>query len=440
MVVEPVTSLKASDRKTVSRFCASSTTVTNHADAGAAEDDQRVTRRSLRIRTKKVFNASSQRTTTNVTDDPPGNESSVLGRAGCNVHVQKAPFVLLHQRKKKMDSSSHAQDAKRSSSSQDDQLELFPFITPSPGKKQKRGTLTQSKILKDTAGSSIAPPHSESFLPIWSGTLRNSIFPSSCASSPILKDAVNDELVEPHTLILGTHPSVSSLRQQKYYGHPMNAFWWIAGDCLGFRRDSGVSKSKSSCNSSRPEGRPYKFASFLKYDGPILPYHEQVQLLTSKGFALWDVVASCQRPGSLDQDIVNEVPNDIRSFCNEHKSIRRIVLSNGASTLKFFGKHFEDWIKTGELQIHDLSNCDNCQPRTTNDKYQLSVKCRRALCACNSPDAKSDDRITLIPALSVSPAAATHSYQEKRDFWERHVYQPGLENYRNKVEANNGPF
>jgi hypothetical protein len=30
-----------------------------------------------------------------------------------------------------------------------------------------------------------------------------------------------DQSVEPHTLILGTHPSVKSLEQQQYYGHPM---------------------------------------------------------------------------------------------------------------------------------------------------------------------------------------------------------------------------
>jgi hypothetical protein len=28
--------------------------------------------------------------------------------------------------------------------------------------------------------------------------------------------------------------------------------------------------------------------------------------------------------------------------------------------------------------------------------------------------------------LTVSPAAARHSYSEKRDFWDEHVYRPGL--------------
>jgi len=49
---------------------------------------------------------------------------------------------------------------------------------------------------------------------------------------------------EIHTLILGTHPSIKSLEEQQYFAHPLNAFWWIAGDCLGFRRAAYV---KSLC-------------------------------------------------------------------------------------------------------------------------------------------------------------------------------------------------
>lgn len=49
--------------------------------------------------------------------------------------------------------------------------------------------------------------------------------------------------VKVHTIMLGTHPSITSLAKVQYFGHPMNAFWWIAGDCLGFRRASGISPS-----------------------------------------------------------------------------------------------------------------------------------------------------------------------------------------------------
>ena len=35
--------------------------------------------------------------------------------------------------------------------------------------------------------------------------------------------------------------------------------------------------------------------------------------------------------------------------------------------------------------------------------------------------------ISCISAISVSPAAAVYNYQTKRDFWDQHVYGPGLE-------------
>ncbi len=54
---------------------------------------------------------------------------------------------------------------------------------------------------------------------------------------------VPDTSVKVHTLLLGTHPSITSLSKVQYFGHPMNAFWWIAGDCMGFRRASAISPS-----------------------------------------------------------------------------------------------------------------------------------------------------------------------------------------------------
>jgi len=41
-------------------------------------------------------------------------------------------------------------------------------------------------------------------------------------------------------LILGSIPSVKSLEQQQYYGHPRNAFWWIMGEIFGFDHTIGM--------------------------------------------------------------------------------------------------------------------------------------------------------------------------------------------------------
>jgi hypoxanthine-DNA glycosylase len=183
-----------------------------------------------------------------------------------------------------------------------------------------------------------------------------------------------------------------------------SAFWWIAGDCLGFRRDTGISKSS---------GEPYKFTSWLRHDNcDILPYEQQVETLCSEGFALWDIVQSCRRPGSLDQDISEDLPNDIHGFCQQHPSIRRIVLANGASGCGFFKKHFRSWLDTGEVVPGD-------HPASQKSFSKWTHNITRSLSS-----------ITVISALAVSPAAARHTYEQKRDFWDEYVYTPGLEDHK----------
>jgi hypoxanthine-DNA glycosylase len=179
-------------------------------------------------------------------------------------------------------------------------------------------------------------------------------------------------------------------------------FWWIAGDCLGFRRGTGISPFS---------GEPYKFAVDLRHDN-ILPYEKQIETFIGKGFALWDIVASCERDGSLDADIQGEKPNDIRGFCEKHPSIRRIVLANGTSGCGFFRRHFGDWLDSGGVVP--------CSHPATQTKFKKWVVPKFS----SSPQA-----IKLISALAVSPAAAMYSYSEKRDFWDEFVYKPGLADF-----------
>jgi TDG/mug DNA glycosylase family protein len=106
-------------------------------------------------------------------------------------------------------------------------------------------------------------------------------------------------------LILGTMPSKASLAAQQYYAHPMNLFWRIMGEMLGFERDS--------------------------------PYEMRAAALIASGIALWDVLASCRRVSSLDSDIdlASAVPNDFAAFLARHRGIRRICF-NGATAEKLF--------------------------------------------------------------------------------------------------------
>ena len=104
----------------------------------------------------------------------------------------------------------------------------------------------------------------------------------------------------PQVLILGNAPSVLSLAAREYYGNPRNAFWRITGELFGFDADAS--------------------------------YDERAAALTGTGVAVWDVLRSCRRAGSLDSAVERDsmVANDFAAFFAEHSAIER-VLFNGAA-------------------------------------------------------------------------------------------------------------
>jgi double-stranded uracil-DNA glycosylase len=240
-------------------------------------------------------------------------------------------------------------------------------------------------------------PLTTSFQPVWCGRWDD--------------DTIKN--VPVHTLILGTHPSIKSLEEQQYFGHEQNAFWWIAGDCLGFRRRTGISPLT---------GKPYAIAKHLKYDtNRMLSYQEQEKILVRYGFALWDIVGTCRRPGSLDQSIYDEQPNALREFAQQHQAtLRRIVFANGGTGCNIFKKHFKEWLQSGELQAlpgHQASE----------KAFGTAIIAREG--TLYGTNANCERKINLVCAISVSPAAATYSYVQKRDSWEELVYQPGLADF-----------
>lgn len=108
-------------------------------------------------------------------------------------------------------------------------------------------------------------------------------------------------------LILGSMPSEESLRAGQYYAHPRNAFWPIMGDLVGA--------------------------------GPGLEYTARARVLKSAGIALWDVLASCVREGSLDSAIAGDsvAVNDFPAFFQAHPGIVQVFF-NGAMAEKCFLK------------------------------------------------------------------------------------------------------
>jgi TDG/mug DNA glycosylase family protein len=125
---------------------------------------------------------------------------------------------------------------------------------------------------------------------------------AACRSFP---PAAGDDA---RVLILGSMPGVASLQAQQYYAHPRNLFWPFMGALFGA--------------------------------GPALPYAARLERLQQCGIAVWDVLAACERPGSLDGRIAraSEVANDIAGFRAAQPALERICL-NGGKAAEAFARH-----------------------------------------------------------------------------------------------------
>lgn len=117
---------------------------------------------------------------------------------------------------------------------------------------------------------------------------------------------------EPHTLILGTMPGQKSLEAAQYYAHPQNQFWRYIEQIYGIDRS--------------------------------LPYKERTLALTRCGVAVWDVVHSCRRDGSLDSAIMEETENDFAAFFEKFPTIRRVVFDS-LTAEKLYNRHVLPKIK-----------------------------------------------------------------------------------------------
>ncbi|MGN0032117.1 MAG: DNA-deoxyinosine glycosylase [Candidatus Gastranaerophilaceae bacterium] len=115
-------------------------------------------------------------------------------------------------------------------------------------------------------------------------------------------------------LILGSMPGAKSLEEQQYYAHPQNRFWKVMG---------------SICNEPKLSE---------------LDYETKLQILLNNNIALWDTIKSCKREGSLDSDIQNEKPNNIRKLLKMYPNIETICL-NGNKSYSAFKKYFPDFLE-----------------------------------------------------------------------------------------------
>lgn len=144
-------------------------------------------------------------------------------------------------------------------------------------------------------------------------------------------------------LILGSMPGQVSLSANQYYAHRQNAFWRIMGD-------------------------------LLQFDPAVVSYEAKKSALKSARIALWDVLQSCRRQGSLDANIEaqSQTVNDFQSFFKTYPQIHYVFFNGGKA---------ESCFKRYVLRDNDL----NC--------------------------------LQLFRLPSTSPAHATLTFVHKRDRW-----------------------
>ena len=147
--------------------------------------------------------------------------------------------------------------------------------------------------------------------------------------------------------VLGSMPGAASLAAQQYYAHPRNNFWPLMRDLCAI--------------------------------DPTLSYARRCRALRGAGIGLWDVLAACERSGSLDQaiDRSSAVLNDLQT-----------------------------WLASPQLRVLALNGqlAGSLFRTRTNPELQEQLKQRGV-------------EILVLP--STSPANARASYASKRQRWRR---------------------
>ena len=138
-------------------------------------------------------------------------------------------------------------------------------------------------------------------------------------------------------LVLGSMPGVASLQAQRYYAHPRNLFWPFVADALGFE--------------------------------PALPYDDRVRRLGDAGIAIWDVLESCERTGSLDASIARHSvrANDFRALFAAYPGIGRVVF-NGAAAEGLFRRHVLPGLDRPDLSLIGLPSTSPANASMTREQ------------------------------------------------------------------------
>ena len=134
--------------------------------------------------------------------------------------------------------------------------------------------------------------------------------------------------------ILGSLPGDASLAARRYYAHPTNQFWRLLGQAIGEELQS-------------------------------LAYDSRLSTLAARRIGLWDVIASANRSGSLDQAIREAEHNQIEHLLHDFPELRAIAFNGAAAAAvgrKLIGEPPPD------LKLIDLPSSSAANTRPFGDK------------------------------------------------------------------------
>jgi hypoxanthine-DNA glycosylase len=103
-------------------------------------------------------------------------------------------------------------------------------------------------------------------------------------------------------------PSAVSLSQQQYYAHQRNAFWQIMMALFNATSENDTTD-----------------------------YNQRKKILVKNKIAVWDVLQSCFREGSLDTEIQMDsiTTNDFNHFFSLYPTIKQVLFNGGKAEMIF---------------------------------------------------------------------------------------------------------
>lgn len=154
--------------------------------------------------------------------------------------------------------------------------------------------------------------------------------------------------INARVLILGSMPGTASLRAGEYYAHPRNQFWRLLQVLVGL--------------------------------DPASSYELKIQALQSANIALWDVLHSCNREGSMDASIdkTTQAVNDFKIFFAQHPSITNVFF-NGSVAEQIYKRKVLPDLKLMKIEYMRLPSSS---PANASFSFEQKLEAWKSVLPC----------------------------------------------------------